>query len=268
MQNRTDVSEMTVSTGNREHRDEHAPQLPRLQMLHSYREVVQLLEQWVRGKSRGATLAILEAGCGTRWPLELDDVSYDLTGVDLDRDALEIRRRSARPQDRWVHGDLRTRSLFASAQFDVIYNSFVLEHVDGAEAVLGNFLDWLKPGGSLILRIPDRDSVYGFLTRTTPFWFHVLVKKYLHRMPNAGQPGYDPFPTFYDRVVSRRGLHDYCRRHGCEVAGEAGTGSYLPQQPLLRWLGYLLVRAIALASLGRLEWRHNNLTVLIEKRRA
>lgn len=257
---------MSATAVSGEHRNEPQQQLGPLKLVHSYREAVQMMEQWVRAKSSGAPLAILEAGCGTMWPLKLDGIPYTLTGVDLDQNALEVRRRSARPQDRLIHGDLRTRTQFGSGQFDVIYNSFVLEHVDGAQQVLDNFLEWLKPGGILILRVPDRDSVYGFLTRSTPFWVHVLIKKYVYKLANAGKPGYDPFPVFYDRVISRRGLHEYCRKHSCVVAGEAGSANYFPAQPLLRLMGRVLVIAVALASFGRLEWRYNNLTVLMEKR--
>lgn len=210
-------------------------------------------------------LRILEAGCGTKWPLRLDGVQYALTGVDLDADALAVRQRSARPHDRLLHGDLRERGLFPAAHFDAIFNSFVLEHVDGAEQVLDNFLCWLAPGGVLILRMPDRDSVYGFLTRSTPLWFHVLYKKYVRGMPNAGKPGYDPFPVFYDDVVSRRGMHRYCRERGCAVRDEAGFATYLPKSGLAALIAPVLVRLVAALSLGKLAWRYNNLTFVIQK---
>jgi 2-polyprenyl-3-methyl-5-hydroxy-6-metoxy-1,4-benzoquinol methylase len=84
--------------------------------------------------------------------------------VDIDVHALERRKTKVRDVDEVRVGDLRTPTLFAPASFDVIYNSFVLEHIDGAEQVLDHFLSWLVPGGLLILRVPDRDSVYGFLS--------------------------------------------------------------------------------------------------------
>lgn len=241
--------------------------LPPLRLIHSREESLEMMERGIRRAGKGSALRILEAGCGTTWPLRLDGAQYSLTGLDLDANALAIRRRSARPDDRLLHGDLRTRQLFAAGQFDAIYNSFVLEHVDGAEHVLDNFLYWLAPGGVLILRIPDRDSVYGFLTRVTPLWFHVLYKKYARDMPNAGKPGYDPFPTFYDDVVSRRGIHRYCRERGCVVRDEAGFARYLPERGLLAVCAPVLVRIVALLSLRKLAWRYNNLTFVIQKSR-
>ena len=72
-------------------------------------------------------------------------------------------------------GDLRT-VCFARNSFDIIYSAYVLEHVPQTERVLLNFLDWIKPGGLIILKFPDRNSVYGFITRLTPHWVHILVQ--------------------------------------------------------------------------------------------
>jgi SAM-dependent methyltransferase len=168
-------------------------QMTPLKISYNREQSLAVMESRIKLAARKGALRILEAGCGTIWPLRLEGVEYQLTGVDVDRDALAVRQRTARPTDRLMHGDLRSRELFAAEEFDAIYNSFVLEHVDGAERVLDNFMYWLKPGGTLILRIPDGDSVYGFVTRMTPFWFHVLIKKYVQKLPNAGKPGYDPF---------------------------------------------------------------------------
>lgn len=236
-----------------------------LKLIYNREQALELMER--RPKARGATapLRILEAGCGTTWPLRLEGVEYQLTGVDVDRNALEVRQRTARPTDRLLYGDLRERSQFPAEQFDVIYNSFVLEHVDGAERVLDNFMYWLAPGGTLILRIPDRDSVYGFVTRMTPFWFHVFYKKHVRKMPNAGKPGYDPFPVFYDDVVSRRGIHRYCAARGLKVYDEAGSASYLPKHGLQALVSWTFVRLVSLLSLNKLSWRYNNLTFVIEK---
>ena len=104
-----------------------------------------------------------------------------------------------------------------------------LEHVDGAERVLDNFMYWLEPGGTLILRIPDGDSVYGFVTRMTPFWFHVLYQEVRAEDAQRRQARLRPVPVFYDDVVSRRGIHRYCAERGCKVHDEAGSASYLPK---------------------------------------
>ncbi len=201
-------------------------------------------------------LRILEAGCGRLWPLKLS-VPFTLTGLDLDPDALAARS----DLDQAVLGDLRTVE-FAPNSFDVIYSAFVLEHVRGAQGVLERFARWLAPGGTLILKIPDRDSVYGFATRLTPYWVHVMFHRYMLGQPLAGTPGRGPYPTYYDAVISKRGLRGFCDRNGLTVPEVYRQCSYAKFPPV-RMAAFLA----SMLSVGRLAWRHNNL-LFIARRRA
>jgi SAM-dependent methyltransferase len=196
-------------------------------------------------------LRILEAGCGRLWPLKVA-VPFRLTGVDLDRDALAVRT----DLDQAVIGDLRTVE-FAPKSFDVIYSAFVLEHVRGAQQVLGRFVRWLAPGGMLILKVPDRDSAYGFLTRLTPYWAHVMFHRYMLGQPLAGAPGHGPYRTYYDEVISERGLRDFCRSNGLLAPEVYRLCSYANDRPVR-----LAAQMISLLSGGRLAWRHNNLLLI------
>lgn len=196
-------------------------------------------------------LRILEAGCGRLWPLKLA-VPFTLTGVDLDRDALAARS----DLDQAIVGDLRTVE-FAPKSFDIIYSAFVLEHVRGAQQVLGRFVRWLAPGGMLILKVPDRDSAYGFLTRLTPYWAHVAFHRYMLRQPLAGAPGHGPYPTYYDRVISQRGLREFCRGNGLLAPEIYRLCSYASDRPVR-----LAALMVSMLSGGRLAWRHNNLLLI------
>lgn len=213
----------------------------------------------------GETLEILEAGCGTTWGLDIAEVDYRLTGVDLDPVALEHRLKIHKDLDDAVCGDLRTLTL-PENRYDVIFNSYVLEHVPGAEAVLRNFAKWLKPGGILILVIPNRDSVQGFVTRITPMWFHVMFSKYVQGNKFAGKPGYAPYPTFYDKVVSRRGVHEFCSLHGLSIDEEYSVGHGQRNQ---KWLVYVVTRALVWTmhwlSLGSLGADNANMIFVIRK---
>lgn len=183
-------------------------------------EETAILSDFIKEVARNrGRLNILEAGCGRRWSIDLDGVEYDLVGIDVDEAALALRNETQGDLSLSIIGDLRTAE-FEDASFDVIYNAFVLEHIDGAEIVLDNFVRWLTPGGCIILKIPNRDSVKGFFTRVTPFWFHVSYKKYFRGIRNAGKPGFGPYPTAFDKVVSRRGIDRYCRERGLELVGE------------------------------------------------
>ena len=239
--------------------------LPPLQLSSDRKQTYAQMEQCIRRKAGAQALRILEAGCGQKWPLNLDGVAFKLTAVDIDEDALNLRKTRVRDVDDIFVGDLRNRDLFPAGSFDVIYNSFVLEHIENAQDVMDSFMHWLSPGGLLVLRIPDGDSVYGFLARSTPFFTHVLYKKYVQGDPMAGKPGYAPYPTHYHPVVSRRGIHRYCREHGCRVVYEQGFSGYLPKSAVLGGFARTVARSIAALSFGRLDWRYNNLTLVIEK---
>jgi len=194
---------------------------------------------------------ILEAGCGRHWGLKLA-IPYTLTGIDLDREALAART----DLNRTIVGDLRTAE-FPPGSFDVVYCAFVLEHVKGAEQVLERFLGWLAPGGLLIIKVPDRDSAYGFLARTTPLWVHVLTYRWLLGYREAGTPGHGPYPTAYDEVISAPGLARFCAAHGLGAPQVRQLCSYTGRR--LVTTGAFVVSAL---SAGQLAWRHNNLLLV------
>lgn len=224
-----------------------------------------LLEDYIRHKKRDdRPLNILEAGCGNSWILNLSGIEYTLTGLDVNKDALENRKNQVCDLDEIIAGDLRVINLEAN-KYDVIYNSFVLEHIKGAEIVMDKFYRCLKKGGILILKIPDRDSVFGFITRMTPYRIHYYYKRYLRGDKNAGKPGYGPFPTYYDNIVSRKGLHEFCDKKGLIIRAEYGLNLFMKKHGIFNVPISLFVKIISLASFGRLEYKHNILTYIIEK---
>jgi SAM-dependent methyltransferase len=215
-------------------------------------------------RSRGK-IEILEAGCGQKWGLDLGLTEYVLTGVDLDEAALAIRMNQSRDLDIAIKGDLRSVDL-PPAKFDVIFSSFVLEHVPEAEVVLENFLRWLKPDGLLIVRVPDLASVHGFLTRVTPHWFHVWYYRSIKGHPNAGQPGHVPYPVHYSHAISRKGIRDFASVHGLEITGEFADAYVRPGKGLTRSVIHFLKLMIQVSSLGRLTARHTNLLFMLRRR--
>lgn len=209
---------------------------------------------------------ILEAGCGRKWRFNLKDVQYTLTGVDVDKNALDIRMNEKCDLDIAILADLRTVSLEESS-YDVIYSQYVLEHINGAENVLANFVRWLKPGGIMILVFPNRDSAYAFLTRVTPFWVHVLYKKYVQGIKNAGKPGYDPYPVFFDRVVSRNGIYEFCEKYGVVMKAEYKMDGRPVKNQIVWFLMRVLMWGLCLISFNRLSFNYRNLLYVIEKPR-
>jgi SAM-dependent methyltransferase len=239
--------------------------LPALALLESDAAELRILEDSIRAKCvNGSRLEILEAGCGVQWVLNLEGVDYRLTGLDVNPDALRTRRDQRKDLDEAILGDLRDADL-AESSYDVVYSAFVLEHVDGSERVLDNCLRWLKPGGLLILKIPDARSVRGFITRITPHWFHVFYYKHIERWPDAGKPGHGPFPVWYDDLITRRGVLDYIRRRRLILRAEYGLRAVTSRRGWLGWLRDTGARVVHWLSLRSLALEHANLTYLVEK---
>jgi SAM-dependent methyltransferase len=225
---------------------------------------VQLIENYIKEyAAEKDCINILEAGCGRKWQLDLKGVKYHLTGLDADKHALEIRKFHNKDLDDLIQGDLCTVELEEN-KYDIIYNSYVLEHIKGAENVLQKFHKWLKPGGLLILRFPDRDSAYGFITRMTPFWVHVFYKRVIGGDRNAGKPGHDPYPVYYDTVVSKKGIHTFSKRNKMVIHEEWGHPFPMPWDRFPQ-LQSLALRTIYLLSFGKLSHAHNNLTYILRK---
>ena len=243
-------------------------QYPSKVKLIDHRSECNLLKTYIQQKGCNRPLKILEAGCGKSWPIKLDGISYEIVGIDIDQDGLELRQRTVDDLDKYINGDLRYIYM-EDNQYDVIYNSFVLEHIDGAEKVLDNFNRWLKHSGILILKIPDRDSIFGLITRLTPFWFHVIYKKIIMGHQDAGKPGYGPFPTYYDKVVSRKGIHEFCRQNNFLIKEEFGRGFGYYKNPKTRGfkaiLQYSFMKIASIVSFGKLSGDYTSLLFILEK---
>lgn len=238
---------------------------PPLPLTSSWKEDNLILERHIRQLAvPGRVLQILEAGCGRAWTLDLTDIDYELTGLDLDEEALRLRKLQRKDLHRAIVGDLRTASL-DNGSFDVVFSAFVLEHIEGAEGVLRNFVGWLRPGGVLVLRLPDPESVAGLIARATPHWFHVFYYRYVLRNPNAGKPGFAPYPTVYDAVLRRSNMAEFFRANNLTLLAEYGDGYVRPGAGAARWLITAIKATVNILSLGHFSSRHTNLLYVARK---
>lgn len=242
-----------------------------LDVQNSWEEQNNILSGFVKEhfKNRDGRLNILEAGCGRSWNLDLEGLDYVLTGVDISEEVLEGRKNQQRDLDQAILADLESLELEAS-YYDLIYCSYVLEHVRRAEHVVDKFFTWLKPNGLLVLLIPDRDTFRCLMSRATPHWFHVFFYRRILKRRDAGKPGNAPFRAYYHKLVSRKGILEYCRRNGYAVhieygkkdgmAGKLDKAVALP----IAFLGKL----VELISFGKISSRHCDLIYVIEKKSA
>jgi len=153
-------------------------------------------------------------------------------------------------------GDLRTVPL-PPRSFDVVVCAMLLDRIQHAELVLDRFVDALRPGGLLLLRIGDRDSAAGFLDRKLP----LALRAAIWRSTRPGQPG--PYPASYEQLVSGRGIQSYVLRRGLVVARRQALNTLEGQR---RPPGLLLARkTVELLSRSRLTCSHDELRYVIRK---
>ena len=111
----------------------------------------------------------------------------------------------------------------------------------------------------MIIRVPDRDSVFGWAARHTPHRTHVWFKKYIERQKDAGKPGHAPYPVVYDKVVSVRGMRDWVTRKGFKIETEYAThhfvGVFGPFAPVVKW-GLRLVSKLSAGPVERRVEQH------------
>lgn len=241
-----------------------------LGILDNREQELEIVERFIKERaSTNEHLQILEAGCGRSWPYRLEGVRYTLTGVDKDVDALKIRKETFADLDIEIEGDLRSIDL-GEERFDVIYCSYVLEHIGNADLVVRNFIKWSKPNGIIIIKVPDPQSVKGFITRITPHWFHVLFYRLVLRKKNAGRPGYGPYETFYSPVISRNGMHKFCENesNGVTLVAEYGDGHAKPGRGIMKTLLFVLRMLVSKISFGTLSYKHANLLYVLKKQKA
>lgn len=94
---------------------------------------------------------VLDAGCGTgRIAVRLQELGYDVTGVDVDHAMLDVARSEAPALD-WRHADLATFSLGES--FDVVLlagNIVPLLEPDTLNQVCARLAAHARPGGRVV----------------------------------------------------------------------------------------------------------------------
>lgn len=115
---------------------------------------------------------ILEFGCGTGMMVSayLLQKGYNMYGVDLDAPSIELGRKiyteHGLDPDRLICTDIAEMD---DGRFDVIIATEVFEHIEKADidAVLGLIRKKLKPGGKLVVTVPNG---YGWFEFENLFW--------------------------------------------------------------------------------------------------
>jgi SAM-dependent methyltransferase len=112
-------------------------------------------EHEVAAKNLPAKGKILEVGCGTgSFLIGLRERGYDCTGLELNEAAVKV----CVQKGLTVYKELlETHLLQHSSQYDAICSFQVLEHVYDVKSFLNGSLSCLKPGGKLVIGVPNNN---------------------------------------------------------------------------------------------------------------
>jgi 2-polyprenyl-6-hydroxyphenyl methylase/3-demethylubiquinone-9 3-methyltransferase len=110
----------------------------------------QLLTYLRRLGASGPGSKVLDLGCGTgRLTIELAERGYDIYGVDINGDVINIARNKTREKNVSAHFTVALAEFlpFSNGIFDICIADSVLEHVNDWKRTIGEVVRVLKPGG-------------------------------------------------------------------------------------------------------------------------
>jgi SAM-dependent methyltransferase len=228
----------------------------RLQKSRSWRketEKAQLLERFLQGGR------ILDVGCAdARFLLSLRAERWERWGVEFSTSVVETI--AARfPDLRMVSRDIWATQL-PEGHFDVICFWHVLEHLPAPDRVLARVRQLLRPGGLVVVSVPNVDSLqahlfgrywYGF--DDVPRHLHHFSPPVLARLFDSAGLSWKEGPLFFSRIVNH-----HCLKHSLINWCEDRFGNrlvYYGLKPLL----------LSLPLLERLIGQYGMVTVVGQK---
>ena len=178
------------------------------------------------GAGRGG--GITDDPCRFRRELQtLQGRCAELVGCDIDPAVLE------NPHvDRTVVAEPGKPLPFADGTFDLIFCSYVFEHVADPEFVSGELLRILKPGGYLCALTPNK---WGYVALVAALVSNRLHRKVLHRVQHA-RADFDVFPTIYALNTPAAIRHYFAAKSEVVVYPFTPEPAYHFDSPLLYWL--------------------------------
>lgn len=148
---------------------------------------LQFIGQAIDGYARESGIAspgVVDVGCGTgvMTSFPLADAGYRVTGVDIDRASIEfaIRMLGGRTNPTFVCADVS--DIGSDEGFDVAICSEVLEHVGDPETLLAAIRSALRPGGLLVVTVPNG---FGWF-EMEQFWWRLLRMDGVYALWNKG----------------------------------------------------------------------------------
>ena len=195
-------------------------------------------------------VSILDAGCGLGlYVKRFAELGAQAHGVDIDPAKV---RQAGETLPRIKQGSAEALP-YPNAIFDVVFSNEVLEHVRGDAVAVSEACRVLKPGGHLVIFVPNRlylFETHGFHWRGAYRFGNIPL---VHYLPNLLRDRLCPHVRAYTRAGLRRALSSFrgdIVLHRCIYAGYDNVAashprlarmvrsiSYALEQTPLQWLG-------------------------------
>jgi SAM-dependent methyltransferase len=224
------------------------------------------VQDFLADEFRSKYIRIYEAGGGSLSILPLSSLKAPTISV-VDIDETQLRNNSY--ADSKILGDIQTY-VFPPASFDLIVCYNVIEHLPSVDLAIRQFHHALAPGGLVFIGAPNPGSLFGFVTKYSPHWFHVWFYRAILGHKEAGKPGQLPFRTFYHPIVSPKALVKFCEQVGLEpIYFNLYLGSNFTtlreKRPLVGSLVAAVVSVMNALTFGRLKLAHGDYHVVLQK---
>lgn len=167
---------------------------------------------------------LLDVGCGAGFFVrEATEQGFSAQGIELSREAVEFGMREG--DVRLREGDL-LHTQYPDTSFDIVTLWHVLEHLPQPVETLKRIRALLKPGGMLVIAVPNFDSFQARVFRGR--WYHLEVPRHLYhfspgtlrRLLDAG--GFDVLAEYQQSPE-----HNWAGILGSLVPLVAPNGSYV-----------------------------------------
>jgi SAM-dependent methyltransferase len=127
------------------------------------------LARRLRSLLKGATGEVLEIGCAPgRWlAFFAREFGLGVAGIELTPDGVAATRRNLELLG-VAHADIREADFLSatpSPTYDVVVSLGFVEHFTDVDAVIARHAGWLRPGGKLIIGVPNFRGVHGLLQK-------------------------------------------------------------------------------------------------------